>query len=140
MRVEEVMSERMVSVPLDGTLAEAGALMAEHGVESVLVVRDGSPVGVLSADAALGVAAEVEKPLSDIPVHRAATRTIHTVAPGESVRKAADKLVRAGTTRLVVVDGIDPVGVVTTADIVRHQKRLLRDATRASEERDEWES
>jgi len=56
--------------------------------------------------------------LVPIPVREVATGEVETVQPAVSAREAARRLRAAAVGSLVVVEGGDPVGIVTEADLV----------------------
>jgi CBS domain-containing protein len=64
-RIEEVLSEEIVTVAPDNTVADAVRLMRKHAVRRLPVVVDGKPVGIVSLGD-LAVERDPDSALADI--------------------------------------------------------------------------
>jgi CBS domain-containing protein len=138
MRVEDVMTRSVVSVPAEASLHEAADRMLTNGVGSVVVTRDGNPAGILTEHDFVAAGHEHDRPFDEIPVYAAASSPLETVEPSATLKRAAHQMREAGVSHLPVADGIDLVGVVTTMDLLAVGDRLDDDTERALRERDEW--
>lgn len=139
MFVREVMSPDPVTVAADVTLRAAVERMLREHVGSVLVTREGDPAGILTETDALRTAYRAERPLAAVPVTAAATGELVTIPPAATTRRAVDLMRRKGVKKLVVTEGLDAVGVVTTTDLAHAQPELLREAHRIEADREGWE-
>jgi CBS domain-containing protein len=152
MKVGELMTREVISVPPETTLREAARLLVEHRISGLPVVEDGHVIGVLSeADivAKAGGGAESEGGLltwlfePEIDEQRVLARTardamsspVVTIAPNRPVHEAARKLITERVNRMPVVEDGKLVGIVTRADIVRAFTR--DDSELAAEIRDD---
>lgn len=139
MKVREVMTSDVVSVPPAMRLKELAALLSERRISGVPVVDEGTLVGVVSEADIL--AKQVGRPLSQrtpldwifgerpgpgelrrraaTTVAQAMTTPAVTVEAGRSVREAAALMVDRGVNRLPVMEAGRLVGIVTRADLVR---------------------
>ena len=139
MKVREVMSTDVVSVPPAMRLKELAVLLSERRISGVPVVDEGTLVGVVSEADIL--AKQVGRPLSrrtpldwifgEPPgpgelrkraaaiVAEAMTTPAVTVEADRSVSEAAALMVDRGVNRLPVMDAGRLVGMVTRADLVR---------------------
>jgi CBS domain-containing protein len=100
--VADAMSARVASVGPDATLQEASAAMLDAGVQAAVVVDDGNPVGILSAET---IAAAMSAGL-DVTAGRAeaaADRGIIVVRADQSLIDAHDEMRRTGRERAAVV-------------------------------------
>jgi CBS domain-containing protein len=117
MRVAEAMTPAIATVDVDATAAQAAAQMKARGIGLLGVMRDGELYGVVTdRDIALrGVAAGLDP---------TTTRVRELMSPGlvscqgdstveDAARAMADEKVR----RLIVRDGLSPVGVLSLGDI-----------------------
>jgi CBS domain-containing protein len=117
--VADVMSRGIVVCREETTAAQAARAMTERRSRSLVVVSaHGRPLGVVtgadllplvgSGSAEVAVAELMNEPL--------------TIAPGATLREAADEMLRRQVHRLVVVDPAEPdampLGIVSTADVV----------------------
>jgi CBS-domain-containing membrane protein len=154
MKIEDVMSTEVVSVPQTMSLKDAAYQLVEHGITGMPVVDDdGAVVGVLSeAD----IIAKETKPaprrrtldwlfeprdtwlderFDARTVAEAMSAPAITIAADRALTEAANAMVAEGINRLpVVVDG-KLVGIVTRADLVRAFSRS--DAEVLADVRDE---
>jgi len=151
MKVRELMTRDVVSVRPDASLREAAALLTEHRVSGLPVVRGNEVVGVVSeADivAKAGGGAEHGGLLSwlfdpEPRQQKVEARTAGeamsappiTIAPTRPVHEAARKMLNEGVNRLPVVEDGKLVGILTRADIVRAFTR--DDGALAAEIRDD---
>ena len=98
------------------SLRDIAVLMRERNVGSVVLADGTRPVGFITdRDLALAVAADGRDPAGRSADH--ASSPVITAAPDMDVEEAAEKMIRHGVRRLVVVEAGSLVGVVTLADI-----------------------
>jgi len=127
MRVHEVMTQRVQAIAPTATLSEAAALMREHRIHHLLVLEGKSLRGVLSSRDLLG------RPAGDVA--SAMSAKVVSVAPGTTVRQAAN-LLRGRTLGCVpVLDGGRPVGMLTVSDLL---ELVGRGADRGVAESTRW--
>ncbi len=110
--------DAVVSVAPSAMVLEAIRLMAEHGIGSVLVMRDGILVGIVSErDYARNVAlrgrASATTSVSEImsePV---------TVGPNETVNNCMQLMTERRIRHIPVLDGDRVIGLVSIGDLVK---------------------
>jgi CBS domain-containing protein len=121
MEIREVMTASVVTADPATPVREVAALMRDRNVGSVVLVRDGEPVGIVTdRDLALGVLADGRSGEDHALDH--ATTPVVTGAPGMDVAAACELLVQHGIRRLPIVDmtGSRPprlTGIVTLDDL-----------------------
>lgn len=121
MEIRELMTGSVVTAEPATPVRAVAALMRERNVGSVVLVRDGEPVGIVTdRDLAVGVLAEGRSGEDRAGDH--ASHPVVTAEPGMDVAAAAELMVRHGIRRLPVVDpaaGPGPrlTGIVTLDDI-----------------------
>ena len=117
MRVREVMTERVKTVPAAATADEAWALMRTHGVHHLVVMEGREIVGVVSdrdLGGRRGAAVRSHRMVSELM-----TEHVVTADPELTVRKAANLMRGRSIGCLVVVTPAgNLLGVVTTADLL----------------------
>jgi CBS domain-containing protein len=111
----DIMRTELVSVDLETPLREAAAVMVERRIHRVWVRRAAAVVGVLTAHDLMRAVLHhrVQAPLWTLM-----SAPVLTVALGEPIRTAFDRLAAGGTHGLVVVDGDAPVGVFTRTEAI----------------------
>lgn len=134
MKVRELMTKDVVSVRQDTSLREAAAMLVEHRVSGLPVVRGTEVVGVLSeADVVARTSGGTtggllswlfepeiaERKVSAQTVGEAMSAPAVTIAATRPVHEAARRMITEGVNRLPVVEDGKLVGILTRADIVR---------------------
>jgi len=117
LRARDLMRSPVVSVAPDQSVHETTRLMDEHGYSQLPVVRDGTPLGLISTSA-VRERSDTEANIGDLPVAEVmgeATTTVEPDAPLDTVDAALDH----NDAVLVVEDG-ETTGIITEADIARH--------------------
>jgi CBS domain-containing protein len=120
-RVEDAMHHGVLTCSQHDSLSLVAGLMARHRIHAVVVAADhpaepGALWGVVS-DLDLVAAASVRE-LSEQTAGATAATSALTIAPGDSLQRAAQLMTEHGIAHLVVVarDG-EPVGVISTVDV-----------------------
>jgi len=117
MRIQEIMRATVHSVPPDFGAEEAWQTMRTKGIRHLVVKEGSTVVGVLSDSDAGGP--------SGAPIRAGAhvadlmNRHFASVAPGDTVRKAANLMSGHFTTCLPVIERGKLVGVVTMTDMLK---------------------
>ena len=115
--VRDVMSPKAVAVPAECSAAVAARAMADAGVDGVVVLDDGTAVGIVSAqDVAVRVVGEGRSP-DRVDLRELCRSELPSVAPTDTVDHAARLMLQNDATRLLVLEGGVAVGIVSTADV-----------------------
>jgi CBS domain-containing membrane protein len=135
MSVAELMTQDVVTLTEDETLAHAQRCMARGRIRHLPVVREGRLVGLIThrdlLAASFSIFAEINtseqrRVFDTVRVVEAMHRDVVTVSPGLPVSKAARILLENKYGCLPVVDEEDHlVGILTEADFLRLTVRLL---------------
>ncbi|MFB6192378.1 MAG: CBS domain-containing protein [Haloarculaceae archaeon] len=123
-RVADLMTRPPHTVAPDATAAEAAARCIEADVGSLVVVSDGEPVGIVTTTDFVRTLGETPDP-GERPVEAFMSAPLCTVAPDATVGEAVEAMSEAGVSRLVVVDGEELVGALSTEDLLRHVPQVL---------------
>ncbi|WP_458210255.1 CBS domain-containing protein [Haladaptatus sp. NG-SE-30] len=121
--VGSLMSSPVHTVGTDTSLRNAGRLMLEHGIGSVIVVDDdGQLEGILTATDFIRVIADGD-PDPDATVGASMSTDVTTTTANESVRSVADLMIEYGFHHVPVLDNGDVIGVITTTDLAAYISR-----------------
>ena len=114
-----------VMVAPDAPCGQLSKLMRNRGIGSVVVVKDGFPVGVVTErDLVHRVLAEGRDP-DKCDADQVCTKPVVAVSIYADVDMAVDMMNEYGIRRLVVVDEKDRVvGILTTDDIARNLRSM----------------
>lgn len=126
MRVREVMSTPVVTVPPVVSVQEAARHMDYSGVGSLIVTDDERVVGIVTdRDLVLRVLAR-ELP-GQIPISRVMSTDVIAVAPGDDIDAAVHAFRTHPVRRLPVIDDDVVVGMITIDDLLLRSQHLLTD-------------
>jgi CBS domain-containing protein len=119
MDVRQGMSDDVVTVTPASTLKEAADKMADRNCGSVVVMDPEQPgPGIFTERDLLRAVAEGGNPNSEkVADHLTDKGTF--AEPDWPLEKAAQSMLRGGFRHLVVMDGGEPIGVLSMRDIVR---------------------
>jgi acetoin utilization protein AcuB len=114
MRLQDIMSRDIKTVSSSTTVAQARIAMRLNGVHH-LIVRDGKTiVGIVSQrDFGTRPSGTEARAVADVM-----TANVVTAAPETTIRQAANLFRGRSIGCLPVVEGTEPVGIVTTTDLL----------------------
>ena len=124
-QVHDVMTQGVLSCPLEAPLSAVAELMARHRVHCVVgfgdVTEDDTQIWGLISDLDLVAVAAAEGALDGRTAGGSAGTEVLTIGPSESLRRAAQLMSEHGLAHLLVADpdADKPVGVISTLDVAR---------------------
>jgi CBS domain-containing protein len=123
LRVGEAMNRGLVRCAPGASLRAVAALMTDERVHCVVVsdeTSDNRSLWGVVSDRDL-VAAATVRSLDDQHAGGTAMKPAVTIAPHESLARAAEQMTKHGVSHLVVVDPLRdlPLGVISTLDLAR---------------------
>ncbi len=119
LKVEDVMVEDVISVPVKATVKEAAELMEKHEIGCLVVVRDGKPVGIVTeTDMVKRVILGPVDP-EKTKVRRIMSKPLVVGNPQMDVDEASKIMRKRKIKKLPVIEKGRLVGLLTTTDIVR---------------------
>lgn len=123
--IGQLMTEDLVTVNKSQTLTDAGAVMTEAGIKSVIVSDPGGrPIGILTSTDFVKMAADGNPP-AESSIGEYMTSDIVTATPDTPVDEAADLMVEHDISHLPVVrDDGRLTGIVTTTDVAAYVSGL----------------
>ena len=132
MKLREIMSSPAVTIDANSPVWEAAKLMRDENIGDVLVMRDGKAAGIVTdRDLAVRLIAEGldpnNTPVSDI------SSDMRTLSPDDDVDAAIELIRNYAVRRIPIIDGNQPLGVVTIGDlaIARDRSSALADVSAA---------
>lgn len=116
MEIREVMTASVVTADPATPVREVAALMRERNVGSVVLVRDGAPVGIVTdRDLTVSVLADGRGGEDHAIDH--ASAPVVTGTPDMDIGQAVETLIHHGIRRLPILDGAHLTGIVTLDDL-----------------------
>jgi len=120
--VRDVMSDALVTVAPETTVAEAATVMGTHHVGSALVMEGDALTGIFTErDVMRAVASDFDA--AHHPVSEFMTQDPATAEPASGLRGALDTMLQGGFRHLPVVYGGRVVGVISMRDLTASLER-----------------
>jgi signal-transduction protein with cAMP-binding, CBS, and nucleotidyltransferase domain len=117
--VRDFMSQPVLSVDSETSVAEACRLMGDKHVGSILVSRKGVANAIFTERDLLSKVLPEKKDLAKVTVGTYASSPLITVAGRTDVKEAARIMTEMKVRRLVVVQDGQPTGIFTAADLAK---------------------
>ncbi|HXH95216.1 MAG TPA: CBS domain-containing protein [Thermoanaerobaculia bacterium] len=111
MRIQDVMSKRVVSIAPKATISDARETLRTVEIDHLVVVSGKQIVGVIAGK-------DLARAGDEQPVENAMTRDVVTIEPEATLRHAAGVMRGRAIGCLPVVDDERLVGIVTTSDLL----------------------
>ena len=117
--------DKVFSIEASASIADAVQELVRNNCGS-LMVKDGEKiVGIITERDVLRTCAEVEKPLSEVPVEARMTREVVTAHPGAPISEAMGLLTRRRIRHLPVFERGTMLGMISIGDVVKAQHASL---------------
>jgi CBS domain-containing protein len=115
--VRDIMTRWVATAEPKKSLKEAALIMAKGRTGSLIVTREGRPVGILTeGDVSRAVSSGADP--AKVPISKIMTKRLITVSPDTRVEEAAKIMAEKQVKKLPVVERGGLVGIVTQTDIV----------------------
>ena len=123
MEVKEAMNQGVITVNPEIKPLDAFEKMYKEGVRRLFVLdSEGNPKGVISYSDLIGVLGSLRPTDNNIAVLKISdimTEDVITIDSNNAIEDAANLMVRADVSGLLVLEDNKPVGVITKTDICR---------------------
>ena len=138
MLVKDLMSTDIVTCEYEASLQTAVVQLLRENVGSVIVIRDGEPIGIVTETDSLLAGASSKRPFDKIPVKKVVSHPLITTTEDVTIKKAVEKMKTNEIKKLPVVEGIDLNGIITLTDIAIHHSDIVKEARQPTNERNRW--
>lgn len=122
--VSDIMTDWVATADPERTLREAATIMSKARIGSLIITKEGKPVGIVTEgdiSRALSQGADPDK----VKVKKMMSKRLVTVSPDKKVEEAAKLMAEKQIKKLPVVKGQDLVGMITQTDIVASSFELV---------------
>jgi CBS domain-containing protein len=123
--VRDIMTKEIVTIDEGETALEAATIMSQRGISSLIVVKDGAPIGIITERDFVKKVCAKQLEASAIKIGTLMSR-IRTVAdPDTPIQVAVQRMANRGIRRLPIIQEGKVVGIVTVTDLARYLRTLL---------------
>lgn len=123
MEVKEAMNPGVITVNPESRPLEAFEKMYKEGVRRLFVLdSNNKPTGVVSYSDLIGVLGSLKptnKEIANLTISDIMSEDVITIDANNEIEDAANLMVRADVSGLLVLENENPVGVITKTDICR---------------------
>jgi CBS domain-containing protein len=123
--VRDIMTKNVVTIASDKTALDAAKLMAEKGISSLIVIRDGNPEGIITERDFIRKICAKELQVAQVKIINIMSK-IQTIAePDTPIEVAVQRMVNRRIRRLPILQDGRVVGIITVTDLARHLRTKL---------------
>jgi len=123
--VRDNMTKNVVTIASDKTALDAAKLMAEKGISSLIVVKNGNPEGIITERDFIKKICVKELQVAQIKIINIMSK-IQTIAePDTPIEVAVQRMVNRRIRRLPILQDGRVVGIITVTDLARHLRTIL---------------
>jgi CBS domain-containing protein len=119
MKVSDLMSRDLVIARIDEPASEAVSRMLDRNVGCIIVVDRGEVEGVITKGDILKKAFLLGLDAREVSCKKIMSHPAITVAPTATVEECARTMSERKISKLPVVEGKKPVGIITSTDIIK---------------------
>jgi CBS domain-containing protein len=123
--VRDIMTKQIVMIDHDKSALEAAKTMAEKGISSVFVLKDGQPVGIVSERDFIKKICAKELPIAQVKIGDIMSKILTTADPETPIEVAVQRMVNHKIRRLPIMDEGKLVGIITVTDLAKYLRTTL---------------
>ena len=118
-RVWECASRPVRTIDAEASVRDVVKVMNEHRVASLLVTRNGKPVGIITERDILQRAIEDEKNLESTRAREVMSQPVQSIDSNATLKEACEAMTMLRVKKLLVLRDGRPEGFITIADLVK---------------------
>jgi CBS domain-containing protein len=119
MKLSKLMTQPVIRIDEDSSIQEAVEIMGEKNLGTLLVMRGGKDIGVITAGDIISRVVAKKLDLDNVKVKEITSSPIVTVDEKTTGEEALRTMVEKDVGRLLITDDEDIVGIFTTSDITK---------------------
>ena len=129
-QIRDIMEKDVITIEHDKTALDAACLISEKDVSFLVIMKDNSPIGVLSESDFVKRLAANDKKASTVIISEIMSSNFRWVEPKTELEDAIQKMLNNNIRRLVILDDGKLVGIITQTDLTGFLRdKLLVDKT-----------
>ncbi len=123
--VRDIMTKEIVMIEGSESTLEAAKLMADRGISSLFVVKDGVPVGIVTERDFIKKVCAKELAISQVNVEDIMSKILTTAEPETPIEVAVQRMANHKIRRLPIMERGKIVGIITVTDLAKHLRTTL---------------
>jgi CBS domain-containing protein len=123
--VRDIMVRDVITIEHNKTAKEVALLMAEKGISSLVVVKEGNPIGLVTERDLARKVSTTDKKSSEISLSEIMSPKFRWVEPMTPIEDAVQQMLNKKIRRLLVLDNGKLVGIITETDLAKYLRSKL---------------
>ena len=124
------MQKNVITIEHDKTAHDAACLISEKDISFLVILKDDTPIGVLTESDFVKRLSARDKKASDVIISEIMSNKFRWVNPETEIEDAIQKMLNNNIRRLLILDDDKLVGVLTQTDLTEFlRNKLLVDQT-----------
>lgn len=123
--VREIMVRNVITIDHNKTVKDVALLMSEKQVSSLVVIKDDSPIGLVTERDLSRKVMTTDRKSSDVQLSEIMSLKFRWVEPMTPIEDAIQKMINNNIRRLLVLEEGKLVGIITETDLARHLRSKL---------------
>ena len=123
--VRDIMIRNVITIDHNKTAKDVALLMSEKQVSSLVVIKDGNPIGLVTERDLSRKVMTTDRKSSDVQLSEIMSLKFRWVEPMTPIEDAIQKMINNNIRRLLVLEEGKLVGIITETDLTRHLRSKL---------------
>ncbi len=115
----------VATIEHDKTAKDVALLLAEKNISSLVVVKNGEPIGLVTERDLARKVSTTDKKSSEVPLSEIMSPNFRWVEPMTSIEDAVQKMLNKNIRRLLVLENGKLVGIITETDLAKYLRSKL---------------
>src|SRR5947209_2811260 len=123
--VRDIMVRNVVTIEHNKTAKDVALLLAEKGISSLVVVKDGNPIGLVTERDLARKVLTTDRRSSEVMLSEIMSSNFRWVEPMTPIEDAVQKMLNKKIRRLLVLDNGKLAGIITETDLSKYLRSKL---------------
>jgi CBS domain-containing protein len=123
--VRDIMVHNVITIEHDMNAKDVALAMAEKGISSLVVVKDGNPIGLVTERDLARKISTTDRKSSEVSLSEIMSANFRWVEPMTPIEDAVQKMLNKKIRRLLVLDSGKLVGIITETDLAKYLRSKL---------------
>ncbi len=129
-QIRDIMQKNVITIEHNKTAHDAACLISEKDISFLVIMKDNTPIGVLTESDFVKRLSAKDKKASDVIISEIMSNKFRWVDPETEIEDAIQKMLNNNIRRLIILDDDKLVGVLTQTDLTEFlRNKLLVDQT-----------
>lgn len=119
-QLRDIMNKNVVTIDHGKNAQDASRSMAEHEIDSLVVVSDGKPIGIVTERDLVRKVCAKDVVSSKIPISDIMSSSVISAEPDMPIETAIQRMFNNKIRRLVILESDKIIGIVTVSDLAKY--------------------